>query len=56
MEQDQKSESRAAAGLARLIGIGVLLLALLVLAGWVLDKPLLKSVFPGFVSMNPTPR
>jgi hypothetical protein len=43
MEPNQRPESRGAACLARLIGIRVLLLALLVLAGWVLDNPLLKS-------------
>jgi len=40
------------AALSRLCGVGVLLLGLVVLAGWAFDIPRLKSVLPGLVSMK----
>lgn len=38
---------------ATLAGPAVILVAMLVLAGWMLDSALLKSIYPGWVSMKP---
>src|SRR5215207_7377147 len=38
---------------ARLLALSAIAIALLVLAGWVLDEPLLTSLAPDWVSMKP---
>ena len=52
MERNQQRIARRALWLARLVALGVLLLAVLVLAGWLLDKPLLKGSLPSQVAMK----
>ena len=52
MERDPQPTSHGAVWFARSVATGVLLLAVLVLAGWLLDKPLLKSVLPDQVSIK----
>src|SRR3990170_4907999 len=52
MERDPQPTSHPAVWFVRSVATGVLLLAAFVLAGWLLDKPLLKSVLPGYVAMK----
>jgi PAS domain S-box-containing protein len=52
MEPNQQRIARRAVWLARLVAIGVLLLAVVVLAGWALDNPLLTGALPGQVAMK----
>jgi hypothetical protein len=53
MSQNPPNKSRGVLWLVRLPGIGALVLAALVLTGWVWDIGALKSVVPGTVSMKP---
>lgn len=46
------SESLEWTGFARRVGLSVAALGLLVLAGWMLDLPLIKSVVPGAATMK----
>lgn len=39
--------------MARLLGAGSILLGVLCMLGWTLDVPVLRSILPGAVSMNP---
>jgi uncharacterized membrane protein len=52
MERDPQPTSHGAVWFVRSVATGVLLIAVLVLAGWLLDKPLLKSVLPGQVAIK----